>query len=274
MYSKTFINFNNQKNEDSESEEEEEDEEKEEEPIINMDWEDFLNDDSDEDEKNEENNDIKNINVEVSESVEYKEVSDIEYEGYMYKKSHTKWQKRYFQLKNGNLYWFIDKKSSIIQNKISIKDTEKVVSHKDKKFLMIVKEEDEKKKEIKAKEYKFMCETEEEKIEWVLAITNSMKKLNNAIILKNETKLDIKVRKKVIYDLFKLPEISSQTTYMRNKVLEEINNENFFKPSQRKIEADRKKALKLEEERKRQEKLEMERKKKEEKEKRNKSKRI
>ena len=246
MYSKTFINFNNQKNEDSESEDEEEDEEKEEEPIINMDLEDFLNDESDDEEKNEDN--IEEVKVDVSESITFKEVSDIEYEGYMYKKSHTKWQKRYFQLKNGNLYWFIDKKSSIIQNKISIKDTEKVVSHKDKKFLMIVKEkEDEKGKEIKAKEYKFMCETEEEKIGWVMAITNSMKKVNNDKILKNEEKLDIKVRKKIIHDLFKLPDINTENTYMRKKVLDAINNENYFKPSRRKIEADKKKALKEEE---------------------------
>ena len=267
MYSKTFINFNNQKKEDSDSEMKEEEEEKEDEPILKMDLDDFLNEDSDEEEKNEEK--LDEVKVDVSESVVFKEVSDIEYEGYMSKKSHSKWQKRYFQLKNANLYWFLDKKSSIIQNKISIKDTERVVSHKDKKFLMIVKEqEDEKGKKIKAKEYKFMCETEEEKIGWVMAITNSMKKVNNAKILKNEEKLDIKVRKKVIHDLFKLPDINTENTYMRKKVLDAINNENYFKPSPRKIEADKKKALKEEEERKKREKLEMERKKKEEKEER------
>ena len=268
MHSKTFINFNEQNQNKSESEEEDnEEEEKQEQPLVGIELTDFLNDDSEEEEKNEENEEnIKKIEVEVSESLEYKEVSDIEYEGYMYKKSHTKWQKRYFQLKNGHLYWFIDNKSSIIQNKISIKDTEKVVSHKDKKFLMIVKESDEAGKIFKAKEYKFMCESEEQKIEWVLAITNSMKKLNISKILKKEEKLDIKIRKKIIHDLFKLPEINKENTYMRKKVLDAMNNENYFKPSQRKIEADRKKALKEEEEKKRQEKLEIERKKKEEKE--------
>ena len=137
MYSKTFISFNNQKGNNSESEdfEEEEEESKEDEqPIVNMDLADFLNDDSDDDEDNDEKKEeIPKIEVDVSESLEYKEVSDIDFEGYMYKKSHSKWQKRYFQLKNEYLYWYIDKKSSIIQNKISIKDTEKVESHKDKK---------------------------------------------------------------------------------------------------------------------------------------------
>ena len=272
LYSKTFFNFNNQNNENSDSDDDSEDEEKKEEPIINMDLEAFLNEDSEEEEKNEEK--MEEVKIEVSESTEYKEVSDIDHEGFMYKKSHTKWQRRYFQLKNGNLYWFIDKKSSIIQNKISIKDTEKVVSHKDKKFLMIVKErDDEKAKELKVKEYKFMCETEEEKIEWVLVITNAMKKLNNEKVLKKEEKLDIKVRKKIIHDLFKFPDINGETTYMRKKVLAAMNNENYFKPSARKIEADKKKALQEEEERKIREKIEMERKKKEEKEERERKKR-
>ena len=270
MYSKTFISFNNQKGNNSESEdfEEEEEESKEDEqPIVNMDLADFLNDDSDDDEDNDEKKEeIPKIEVDVSESLEYKEVSDIDFEGYMSKKSHSKWQKRYFQLKNEYLYWYIDKKSSIIQNKISIKDTEKVESHKDKKFCLRVKEEDEK-GNIKAKEYKFMCESEEEKVEWISAITKCMKKVKNAQLLKKEEKLDIKIRKKVIQDLFKLPEIHTINTYMRNKVLDAMNNENYFKPSQRKIESDRRKALKEEEERKKQEKLEIERKKKKKKKK-------
>ena len=126
-------------------------------------------------------------------------------------------------------------------------------------LILIVKErDDEKAKELKVKEYKFMCETEEEKIEWVLVITNAMKKLNNEKVLKKEEKLDIKVRKKIIHDLFKFPDINGETTYMRKKVLAAMNNENYFKPSARKIEADKKKALQEEEERKIREKIEME----------------
>ena len=35
------------------------------------------------------------------------------------------------------------------------------------------------------KEYKFKCETEEEKVAWIFAITNSMKKVKNSEISKN-----------------------------------------------------------------------------------------
>ena len=264
LYSKTFMTFNNEKNSESEEEEEEDEEEPH---VEKMELEDFLNDASEDDEDNDEKikEKIKKINVEVSESLECKEVSDIEFEGYMNKKSHQKWQKRYFQLKNGYLYWYLDKKSSIFQNKISIKETEKVESHKDKKFLMRVKDVDEKGRE-KVKEYKFMCETEEEKLDWIFAISNSMKRVKQKNVASNQYKTEIKVRKKVIHDLFKLPDINGDTTYMRKKVLEAMNGENFFKPSQRKIEADKKKAIKEEQERKRKEKEEIERKKREEKE--------
>ena len=54
----------------------------------------------------------------------------------MQKKSHSTWQSSYFQVKNGYLYQFKDKGSSIIQNKISIKNTLRV--HKEKKFMMVV----------------------------------------------------------------------------------------------------------------------------------------
>ena len=57
----------------------------------------------------------------------------------MQKKTHSTWQTRFFQVKNGYLYWFKDKNSSVIQNKISIKNTLRVDSHKEKKFMMIVK---------------------------------------------------------------------------------------------------------------------------------------
>ena len=54
----------------------------------------------------------------------------------MQKKSHSTWQSSYFQVKNGYLYQFKDKGSSIIQNKISIKNTLRV--HKEKKFMMVI----------------------------------------------------------------------------------------------------------------------------------------
>ena len=235
-------------------------EEKEEEQILNViDLEDFLKEDSEDEGEN--NQEIKdNIELDMLENIEYKEISDIEHEGFMYKKSHSTWQKRFFQLKNGYLYWFLDKKSSLIQNKISLKDIEKIESHKDLKFLI----------RLESKEYKFKCETEEEKVDWIFAITNSMKKVKNSKISKNEEQLNIKIKKKVIHDLFKFPDINKNISYMKEKVLKSMENENYFEPSQRKIEANSKKAIEKEEERKRKEKEEIERKKREEKERRRK----
>ena len=86
-----------------------------------------------------------------------------------------------------------------------------------------------------------------------------MKKVKNSEISKNEGKLNIKVRKKLIHDLFKFPDINKNLAYMREKVLKSMENENYFQPSQRKIEADRRKAIAEEEERKRKEKEEIDR---------------
>ena len=54
-------------------------------------------------------------------------------------------------------------------------------------------------------------------------------------------KLEITVRKKIITDYFNLPDFDKDTRYMKKKVLEEMNNENYFQPSLRKLEALRKK---------------------------------
>ena len=204
----------------------------------------------------------------------------------MQKKSHSSWQKRYFQIKGGYLYWFKDKTSSLVQNKISIRNTLRVDSHKEKKFMMIVKESDDdideadEKEKKKAKEaggkiYKFACQTDEEKREWVTAITSEMKRLKKAGEENKDVKnkLEIPVRKKIITDYFDLPNFDKDLRYMKKKVLEEMNNENYFQPSLRKIEALKKKAKREEKERKRKEKEEEERKKKEEKEERERKKR-
>ena len=55
-------------------------------------------------------------------------------------------------------------------------------------------------------------------------------------------KLEIVVRKKIITDYFNLPDFDKDQNYMKKKVLEEMNNENYFQPSLRKIEALKKKA--------------------------------
>ena len=134
----------------------------------------------------------------------------------MEKKSKTSWQVRFFQLKNGYLYWFKDKDSSMIQNKISIKETMRVESHKENKFLMVINEGNDKEGRTKGKIYKFACNNEEEKQKWVNAITNEMKRLKGESEEKNETKLEIKIRKKYIKDFFKLPNIGSDRNFIKN----------------------------------------------------------
>ena len=271
--------------EEAAEEEEEEVEEEKEEDIVQYNLDDFL--DGDEEEEKEDDDKPSKFAVEEEDKdVIQEEVSDITHEGYMQKKSHSSWQKRYFQIKGGYLYWFKDKTSSLVQNKISIRNTLRVDSHKEKKFMMIVKEsddnideEDEKEKK-KAKEaggkiYKFACQTDEEKREWVTAITTEMKRLKKQSEENKDVKnkLEIPVRKKIITDYFDLPNFDKDLKYMKKKVLEEMNNENYFQPSLRKIEALKKKAKREEKERKRKEKEELERKKQQEKEERERKKR-
>ena len=272
--------------EEEKEEEEEPEEEEKEDDIVQFNLDDFLDGDEEQEEKEDENPE-KFAMEEEDKDVEQEEISDITYEGYMQKKSHSTWQKRYFQIKGGYLYWFKDKSSSVVQNKISIKNTLRVDSHKEKKFMMIVKESDEdlnkstdekdKKKagDAGGKIYKFSCQTDEEKREWVTAITNEMKRLKKIGEEKTniQNKLEIPVRNKIITDYFNLPDFNKDQKYMKKKVLEEMNNENFFQPSLRKIEALRKKAKREEKERKRKEKEEAERKKQQEKEERERKKR-
>ena len=269
-----------QKNEEEEKEEEDIEDEKNDD-IVKFELDDFLNNEPEEEEKDEENPAMPKYEEE-DKDVEQEEVSDIVHEGYMQKKSHTQWQTRYFQIKSGYLYWFKDKTSRIIQNKISIKNTLRVESHKDKKFMMIVQEIDpeskgeedgENEKEVGGKVYKFACQSDEEKNEWVFAITQEMKRIKMIVDKKNENKLQVPVRKKIIIDYFNLDEINKDNDYMRTKVLEEMNDENYFKPSLRKIEALRRKQKREEKERKKKEKEEEEKRKQQEKEEREKKKR-
>ena len=267
--------------EDDDDEKIDNDEEVKDNDIVNFNLDDFLDEDEEEKEK-EEKEVIPFKHQEEDKEVEQEEVSDITYEGYMQKKSHSTWQTRYFQIKNGYLYWFKDKTSSIVQNKISIKNTLRVDSHKDKKFMMIVAnngdnkdgEDGENKTELGGKVYKFACESDEEKNGWVSAITNEMKRLKKGDEKgNNSNRLEILERKKIIIDYFNLPEINKDIFYMKKKVLEEMENENYFKPSLRKIEALRRKQKREEKERKLKEKEERERKKREEKEERERKKR-
>ena len=246
-------------------EEEEENKNKKDVTIFSLD--DILNNEDEDKEDKAETNIVKYI--EEDKEVGQEEVSDITYEGFMQKKTYSTWQSRYFQVKNGYLYWFKDKSSSIIQNKISIKNTLRVDSHKDKKFMMVVslnandakdnkdnEEDGEKSKEYDGKVYKFACQTDEERDAWVNAITNEMIRLKKEEEKTKSYKLKIPMRKKIIKDYFDLPGFNDDFYYMKRTVLEEMNREDFFKPSKRKLDALKRKKMRQEKEKLKREKEE------------------
>lgn len=200
----------------------EEEKRKEEETNV-MDIEAFLaNEDGEEEE--EEEDDKKE---ETTEEKEEEQISDVIYEGVMKKKSYTVWQERFFQLKNGYLYWFKDKTSSTSQNKLSIQSTMKVESHKDCKFLMVVEDKNDTKHGGKV--YKFSVETEEEKEKWINAITSEMKRLKGEIDKKDDVLLVIKPKKKIIDDFYKLPEVGNERTAIKIRIINSIQKEPYFK---------------------------------------------
>ena len=220
---------------------------------------DNLNNEEDEDKEEKPENETVKYHEEDKE-VGQEEVSDIIYEGFMQKKTYKKWQSRYFQIKNGYLYWFKDKSSSVIQNKISIKNTLRVESHKDKKFKMVLSlntDDDKESKENvengeKTKEndkvYKFACQSNEERDVWVNAINKEMIRLQKGDEKIKRYKLEIPLRKKVIKDHYNLPGFNGDFYYMRKTVLEEMECEEFFKPSERKLEALKRRKMRQEKE--------------------------
>ena len=210
--------------EDQLSDVEDEEEQEKEKKTVGYSIDDFLKDDNEEEEEllNEEAPKIGD------KKEENEEVSDIVYEGTMEKKSHTSWQERYFQLKNGYLYWFKDKESMKIQNKLSIENTLRVESHKNKKFMMIVSDgSKDKGGKNSGKVYKFSCVSEDEKQKWINAITNEMKKLRGEL-KKEENKVEMKIKKKVITDLFKLPDVGKDRLYMKTRTRSLMQKETYF----------------------------------------------
>ena len=232
---------------------------------------DFMVEEEEEEKEVEENDAIKF--EEEDKDVDQEEVSDITYEGFMQKKSHSKWQTRYFQVKNGYLYWFKDKSSSIVQNKISIRNTLRVDSHKNKKFMMVVsfspndtrnEDDDGETKELDGKVYKFACQDDEERDAWVNAITREMIRVKQGEEKVKRYKLTIPLRKKVIKDYFNSPGFNDDVNFMKKAVLEEMNREDFFKPSPKKLEALKRKKLREEKEKRRKEQEKLDKLKKEE----------
>ena len=181
----------------------------------------------------------------------------------MHKKTINIYRKYFFQIKNNGLYWFKNKESNLAKNKISLKNVDKIDYFDNKKFVLKVKEKDE------IKEYKFKCDSEEEKNKWVVALSRAMRKAQIENKIEINEKIEIKQRKKIIVDLFNLPNIKIDGKYIEDKVLGSLSVEDYFKMTPEKIEKikkeNEKKMKKEKKEKKKLEKLEKEKIKKEEK---------
>ena len=159
-----------------------------------------------------------------------KEISDVLYEGVMKKKSYKIWQERFFQLKNGYLYWFKDRNSSVIQNKISLEWIVNIDKYKEYKFMIVLEHNE---GEIKTnKIYKFVLETEEEKNNWVNALNSEIKRIKNDKDNKECILYSIKPRKKIIEDYYQLPDVGKERVNIKKRIMNALQKETFFKKRQ------------------------------------------
>ena len=104
------------------------------------------------------------------------------------------------------------------QNSIAIIEIQKINAYKDKKFEIIVNEKD----------YKFMCENDEIRDNWVNSINGEIKKLKKESKNKLENIFEVKLRKREINDLQNLPNIFSDKLYLKKKIEDALLTENSF----------------------------------------------
>ena len=213
-----FLNNYEEEKEYDEDLYEEKEEEVEETKEINEEENNVIYLDDDEEEEGE-------IQDELEENVE------IYHEGFLHKKKYNSYKKYYFQVKNGCLYWFKDKNSNMAQNKISLKSIDNIDTSEEKKFILKIIEKEEN------YEYKFKCDSEEEKIMWVKAIRRAIKNVqNNNNEIEKKEKIEIKLRKKIINDLFNLPDIKNDGIYIQERAMGSVVGEDFFKMTPEKLE--------------------------------------
>ena len=125
-------------------------------------------------------------------------------------------------MKNGFLFWYKNKEAIEFQNKIAVKDMKKVLHTKELKFAIITTEE---------KSYKFNTETEEEKKKWVDMLNSEINKLAKSDIENKQydSIIDIKLKKKIIEDYYKLPKIQDGKNYIIKVTEEALQTEGYFK---------------------------------------------
>ena len=190
--------------------------------------EDIVDEDNDEKDNNENNindNNIDNNNIKN----ENEKVTDVIIEGKMKKKKkgNKKYQERYFQLKSGYLYWFLNENSKKIQKKINIQNIIKIQTKGPNKIIIVV--EDPNEKEAGGSIYKLLTENENSKAAWVKAITDEMKKIMGENKNKNNAVYKTELKKKSIVDILQLPDIGTERTNIKLEIIEQIKKEGFFK---------------------------------------------
>lgn len=116
------------------------------------------------------------------------------------------------------MYWYKEKSSKEAQNSIAITTMKKIQGHKACKFLVVCGE----------KVYKFSCNTDEDKENWIKALNNELKRIKGDTLKKLENIFEVKLKKKIIQDFYELPNINAEKLYMKKKVEEAIKSETFF----------------------------------------------
>ena len=196
-------------------------------------FESFLDEDNDEKEKEDEKEDKDNTENTRTESniirVENEKVSDVIFEGKLEKKKegYKAYQKRYFQIKSGYIYWFNDENSKHIQNKINLKNIVKIDSHGPFTFRIIV--EDPNDKQSGGKIYKLRAEDEQTKNAWTKVLADELNKLKGESRNKNNAVYKTPHKKKVIKDILQLPDIGTERTNIKLQIVQQIKTEGFFK---------------------------------------------
>ena len=179
-------------------------------------YEDFIDEeDEDEDsddnleaiENNKKNENKKKKNINNIKKVEEEKVSDVIMEGKMKKKTFTNYQDRFFQLKNGYLYWYLDEKSRNIKNKINLKNITKIEYPGPCKITITV--EDPKDKQSGGNIFKFKAADGKSKVAWIDAITAEMKKVKGEDKDTKNTIYQTEKKKKCIKDYLQLPDIGT-----------------------------------------------------------------
>lgn len=147
--------------------------------------------------------------------------TDIIKEGIMEKKSASTWQSRFFQLKHFRLYWFVNEKSTMACNYISLSElTKPPYIHKPGAFTIYND-----KNQIT---YKFRCKDQEQLNDWLKNIKAEMirckENSNKAIQIFS---LDLK-KKVILFDSIKYPHIYGYKNSIKANVIEAMSKERFF----------------------------------------------